>query len=107
MVVAGAPTDDAGQTGPADATEAPTGSQQDRLAAALGSQGFWLSIAAFFALGLGLAFTPCVFPMYPILTGIIAGAGQHLSTRRAFLLSFVYVQGMAVTYTLLGLVCRK
>ena len=96
--------DAAGQTDPADATEAPAGSQQDRLAAALGSQGFWLSIAAFFTLGLGLAFTPCVFPMYPILTGIIAGAGQHLSTRRAFLLSFVYVQGMAVTYTLLGLV---
>ena len=69
------------------------GSQQDRLAAALGSQGFWISVAAFFALGLGLAFTPCVFPMYPILTGIIAGAGHRLSTRRAFLLSFVYVQG--------------
>ncbi|MGY3904609.1 protein-disulfide reductase DsbD [Aeromonas lusitana] len=88
----------------ADTATAPASSQQDQLAAALGSQGFWLSIAAFFALGLGLAFTPCVFPMYPILTGIIAGAGQHLSTRRAFLLSFVYVQGMAITYTLLGLV---
>lgn len=85
-------------------TPAPASSQQDQLAAALGSQGFWLSVAAFFALGLGLAFTPCVFPMYPILTGIIAGAGHRLSTRRAFLLSFVYVQGMAVTYTLLGLV---
>ncbi|TNI87069.1 protein-disulfide reductase DsbD [Aeromonas sobria] len=79
-------------------------SQQDQLAAALGNQGFWLSIVAFFALGLGLAFTPCVFPMYPILTGIIAGAGHRLSTGRAFLLSLVYVQGMAVTYTLLGLV---
>ncbi|MCF5865303.1 protein-disulfide reductase DsbD [Aeromonas veronii] len=79
-------------------------SQQDQLAAALGHQGFWLSIVAFFALGLGLAFTPCVFPMYPILTGIIAGAGHRLSTSRAFLLSLVYVQGMAVTYTLLGLV---
>ncbi|BEE12415.1 thiol:disulfide interchange protein DsbD [Aeromonas veronii] len=79
-------------------------SQQDQLAAALGNQGFWLSIVAFFALGLGLAFTPCVFPMYPILTGIIAGAGHRLSTGRAFLLSMVYVQGMAVTYTLLGLV---
>ncbi|RUR59001.1 protein-disulfide reductase DsbD [Aeromonas veronii] len=79
-------------------------SQQDQLAAALGNQGFWLSIVAFFALGLGLAFTPCVFPMYPILTGIIAGAGDRLSTGRAFLLSMVYVQGMAVTYTLLGLV---
>ncbi|HHQ4730381.1 TPA: protein-disulfide reductase DsbD, partial [Aeromonas veronii] len=79
-------------------------SQQDQLAAALGHQGFWLSIVAFFALGLGLAFTPCVFPMYPILTGIIAGAGHRLSTGRAFLLSMVYVQGMAMTYTLLGLV---
>lgn len=79
-------------------------SQQDQLAAALGNQGFWLSIVAFFALGLGLAFTPCVFPMYPILTGIIAGAGHRLSTGRAFLLSLVYVQGMAATYTLLGLV---
>ncbi|MFH7527026.1 protein-disulfide reductase DsbD [Aeromonas sp. A5] len=89
-----------------DNEAAPTApsSQQDKLAAALGSQGFWLSIAGFFALGLGLAFTPCVFPMYPILTGIIAGAGHRLSTRRAFLLSFVYVQGMALTYTLLGLV---
>ncbi|ELM3751337.1 protein-disulfide reductase DsbD [Aeromonas dhakensis] len=85
-------------------TPAPASSQQDQLAAALGNQGFWLSVAAFFALGLGLAFTPCVFPMYPILTGIIAGAGHRLSTRRALLLSFVYVQGMAVTYTLLGLV---
>ncbi|MGY6039852.1 protein-disulfide reductase DsbD [Aeromonas sp. AE23HZ002T15] len=94
---------DMNETG-ADVASAPASSQQDQLAAALGNQGFWLSIAAFFALGLGLAFTPCVFPMYPILTGIIAGAGERLSTRRAFLLSFVYVQGMAITYTLLGLV---
>ncbi|MGY3878634.1 protein-disulfide reductase DsbD [Aeromonas enteropelogenes] len=91
-------------SGDDEATPTAPSSQQDKLAAALGSQGFWLSIAAFFALGLGLAFTPCVFPMYPILTGIIAGAGHRLSTRRAFLLSFVYVQGMALTYTLLGLV---
>lgn len=91
-------------SGDDEATPAAPSSQQDKLAAALGSQGFWLSIAAFFALGLGLAFTPCVFPMYPILTGIIAGAGHRLSTHRAFLLSFVYVQGMALTYTLLGLV---
>lgn len=91
-------------SGDDEATPAAPSSQQDKLAAALGSQGFWLSIAAFFALGLGLAFTPCIFPMYPILTGIIAGAGHRLSTRRAFLLSFVYVQGMALTYTLLGLV---
>lgn len=100
-----APDEPTRQPGPqvGAATQDAPASQQDRLAAALGSQGFWLSVAAFFALGLGLAFTPCVFPMYPILTGIIAGAGR-LSTRRAFLLSFVYVQGMALTYTLLGLV---
>ncbi|UCA10913.1 protein-disulfide reductase DsbD [Aeromonas enteropelogenes] len=91
-------------SGDDEATPSAPSSQQNKLAAALGSQGFWLSIAAFFTLGLGLAFTPCVFPMYPILTGIIAGAGHRLSTRRAFLLSFVYVQGMALTYTLLGLV---
>ncbi|MBV7415288.1 protein-disulfide reductase DsbD [Aeromonas sp. sif2433] len=102
--IAATPAVSAAGAASADPATAPASSQQDRLAAALGSQGFWLSIAAFFALGLGLAFTPCVFPMYPILTGIIAGAGQRLSTRRAFLLSFVYVQGMAVTYTLLGLV---
>jgi thioredoxin:protein disulfide reductase len=99
-----ASTGDVAQASMDEAADTTASSQQDQLAAALGSQGFWLSIAAFFALGLGLAFTPCVFPMYPILTGIIAGAGHHLSTRRAFLLSFVYVQGMAVTYTLLGLV---
>ncbi|KFN17528.1 protein-disulfide reductase DsbD [Aeromonas bestiarum] len=99
-----ASTSDVAQASMDEAAGAPASSQQDQLAAALGSQGFWLSIAAFFVLGLGLAFTPCVFPMYPILTGIIAGAGHSLSTRRAFLLSFVYVQGMAVTYTLLGLV---
>lgn len=98
------PADEPAATVPSETANPAASSQQDRLAAALGSQGFWLSIAAFFALGLGLAFTPCVFPMYPILTGIIAGAGERLSTRRAFLLSFVYVQGMAVTYTLLGLV---
>lgn len=99
-----ASTGDVAQASMDAAADTTASSQQDQLAAALGSQGFWLSIAAFFALGLGLAFTPCVFPMYPILTGIIAGAGHRLSTRRAFLLSFVYVQGMAVTYTLLGLV---
>lgn len=58
----------------------------------------------FFLLGLGLSFTPCVFPMYPILTGIIVGQGESLSLKRAFLLSFAYVQGMALTYTALGIV---
>lgn len=82
----------------------PLTSEQEQLANQLSHQGLWLSVAAFFALGLGLALTPCMFPMYPILTGIIAGSGTRLSTGRAFALSLAYVQGMAVTYTLLGLV---
>ncbi|MCG7553113.1 protein-disulfide reductase DsbD [Pseudoalteromonas sp. Of11M-6] len=61
------------------------------------------NILTFFGLGIGLAFTPCVFPMFPILSSLIAGQ-QGLSTKKAFSLSFVYVQGMAVTYAALGLV---
>ncbi|WP_117236002.1 protein-disulfide reductase DsbD [Vibrio maerlii] len=63
----------------------------------------WWTPALFLLLGIGLAFTPCVLPMYPILTGIVLGGGK-LSQQRAFGLSFIYVQGMALTYTLLGLV---
>lgn len=63
----------------------------------------WWTPLLFLALGIGLAFTPCVFPMYPILTSIVLGSGK-LSHARTFGLSLVYVQGMALTYTLLGLV---
>lgn len=69
----------------------------------LASQSLLTNIGLFFLAGLGLAFTPCVFPMFPILSSLIAGQ-QGLSTRKAFALSFVYVQGMAITYALLGLV---
>ncbi|MBA6293592.1 protein-disulfide reductase DsbD [Colwellia sp. MB3u-70] len=79
-------------------------SEQHQLADMLKSDSVWLTLVAFFVGGLLLSFTPCVFPMYPILTGIIVGQGDKLSTKRAFALSFAYVQGMAVTYTLLGIV---
>ena len=79
-------------------------SEQHQLADMLKSDSVWLTLVAFFVGGLLLSFTPCVFPMYPILTGIIVGQGEKLSTKRAFALSFAYVQGMAVTYTLLGIV---
>ncbi|WP_125558825.1 protein-disulfide reductase DsbD [Pseudoalteromonas rubra] len=69
----------------------------------LAQQSLLTNLAVFFAVGVGLAFTPCVFPMFPILSSLIAGQ-QHLSTKKAFSLSFVYVQGMAVTYAALGLV---
>lgn len=79
-------------------------SQQSQLAERLGQDRSLWTLGLFFLLGLGLAFTPCVFPMYPILTSIIVGQGQQLSTGRAFSLSMSYVQGMAITYSLLGLV---
>ncbi|MFH4671132.1 protein-disulfide reductase DsbD [Vibrio alginolyticus] len=83
-----------------DTSSAPV-TQQDSLAANLADN--WWTPLLFLALGVGLAFTPCVLPMYPILTSIVLGSGK-LSQRRALGLSFVYVQGMALTYTLLGLV---
>jgi thiol:disulfide interchange protein DsbD len=79
-------------------------SEQHQLADMLKSDNIWLTLLAFFVGGLLLSFTPCVFPMYPILTGIIVGQGDKLSTAKAFRLSFAYVQGMAITYTLLGIV---
>jgi len=77
-------------------------SEQDRIAAVLAGGNLWAVVGLFFGFGLLLAFTPCVFPMIPILSGIIAGRGAHLSTRRAFTLSLVYVLAMALTYTLAG-----
>lgn len=61
-------------------------------------------LAIFFALGLGLAFTPCVFPMVPILSSIIAGQGERLTTQRAFILSLSYVLAMAITYAIAGVI---
>ncbi|RNE92772.1 protein-disulfide reductase DsbD, partial [Marichromatium sp. AB32] len=77
-------------------------SEQDRLASTLANASLWTSVALFFGLGLLLAFTPCVFPMIPILSGIIAGQGAGITTRRAFVLSLVYVLAMALTYTVAG-----
>jgi thiol:disulfide interchange protein DsbD len=79
-------------------------SEQHKLADMLKQDSLLLTLIAFFIGGLLLSFTPCVFPMYPILTGIIVGQGKALTTKKAFTLSFFYVQGMAVTYTLLGIV---
>lgn len=77
------------------------GSNDANMAAQLADH--WWTPFLFLALGIGLAFTPCVLPMYPILTGIVLGGGR-LKASKAFKLSFVYVQGMALTYMLLGLV---
>jgi thioredoxin:protein disulfide reductase len=77
-------------------------SEQDRLAAQIRDGNLLLVLGTFFGLGLLLAFTPCVLPMVPILSGIIAGHGK-VSTARAFMLSLTYVLGMACTYTLAGI----
>ena len=90
---------------PATGSLAPTTalavSEQDKLAKMLLNNPAG-ALFAFFIAGILLAFTPCVFPMVPILSGIIAGQGDRMSTSRAFWLSLVYVLAMAVTYTVAG-----
>ena len=63
---------------------------------------FWLILTGFFGIGLLLAFTPCVFPMFPILSGIIANRGQHMTKGHGFILAVAYVLGMAITYAAAG-----
>jgi len=79
-------------------------SEQDALASYLKKGNAALILLTFFGLGLALAFTPCVFPMIPILSGIIAGQGDNINTRKAFAMSVVYVLAMAVTYTIAGVI---
>ena len=62
-----------------------------------------VNILLFFIGGLLLAFTPCVFPMIPILTGLIVGQGSDISSRQAFMLSLTYVVSMALAYSILGI----
>jgi thioredoxin:protein disulfide reductase len=102
----GAPqTPGAATLGGGDAGIPPTAMQDDAagIAAVLQSGRFWLVIGAFFAAGVALAFTPCVLPMIPILSGIIAGDARGLTRGRGFLLALAYVLGMAITYTLAGI----
>ena len=78
-------------------------SEQDEISNALRSGNTLLTLLIFFGAGLLLAFTPCVFPMIPILSGIIVGQGESITTRKAFYLSLVYVLAMAMTYTIVGI----
>lgn len=89
----------------AAATAAPpklAGNESGWIAAQLKGASLWVNIFFFFVAGLGLALTPCVFPMIPILSGIIVGQGHKASRSRAFSLALAYVLGMAVTYALAG-----
>ncbi|HEV2008690.1 MAG TPA: protein-disulfide reductase DsbD domain-containing protein, partial [Burkholderiales bacterium] len=75
---------------------------EDTLIAELFKGGFWALVVSFFGFGLLLALTPCMFPMIPILSGILVPHGEHLTHARGFALSLVYVLGMALTYALAG-----
>ncbi|HSN51696.1 MAG TPA: protein-disulfide reductase DsbD [Woeseiaceae bacterium] len=94
-----------------EAAAAPSGgapaapvSEQGRIAEIISGSPVWFVITAMFGFGLLLAFTPCVLPMIPILTAIIAGEGDDVTPARGFGLAFSYVMGMAIVYTAAGVV---
>ncbi len=89
--------------GAAPLAAGPPVAEQDRLAGMIRDGNLGLVGLSFFGLGLLLAFTPCVFPMVPILSGIIVGQGPDVTARHAFVLSAVYVLAMALTYTVAGI----
>jgi thiol:disulfide interchange protein DsbD len=88
--------------GPGGGIGGGTVAEQDRLAGLISEGNLLLVMASFFGFGLLLAFTPCVLPMIPILSGIIAGQGTRATATRSFVLSLTYVLGMALTYTVAG-----
>jgi thiol:disulfide interchange protein DsbD len=77
-------------------------SEQDRIVRSLRQDSLGMTLLSFFGFGLLLSFTPCIFPMIPILSGIIVGH-RHITTLRAFLLSLSYVAASALTYTVFGI----
>ncbi|MDH3218166.1 MAG: protein-disulfide reductase DsbD [Gammaproteobacteria bacterium] len=81
---------------------APPVSEQQQFTQLLADESLLIVIGLFFLAGIGLTFTPCVFPMIPILSSIIAGQGATITTRKAFSLSLIYVLAMAVTYATAG-----
>jgi len=88
---------------PLDSVSAPIIlAEQDRMAKSLAEDTLIKILFGYFGLGLLLAFTPCVFPMIPILSSIIVGEGERITTHRAFILSLTYVLAMSVTYTVAG-----
>ncbi len=96
-----APTLSAATTAPA-ATPGVAANDGSHIARILREGSFWLVVSFFFGAGLLLALTPCVFPMIPILSGIIVGRGHKITHAHAFLLSLAYVLGMAITYAIAG-----
>lgn len=93
-----------GYVAPTDASPpVPVVGEDRALANVLANASVFTVLAVFFVAGVGLTFTPCVFPMLPILSSIIVGQGQGLAKRRALSLSSAYVLGMAMTFASVGL----
>jgi len=78
-------------------------SEQDQIVQSLRKDSLPITLLSFFGFGLLLSLTPCIFPMIPILSGIIVGHGNRINTTRAFLLSLSYVLASALTYTVFGI----
>ena len=93
----------AATTAPAAPVQTDT-SESGRITQILEAGNFWVIIASFFGFGLLLSLTPCVFPMIPILSGIIVGRGGHITKAKGFTLSLAYVLGMATTYAIVGII---
>lgn len=89
---------------PAPASQGLQVSEQDAIAQKLASGNLFVTLLSFLGFGLLLALTPCVFPMIPILSGIIVGHGEKISTSQSFMLSLVYVLAMAVVYAMVGVI---
>jgi thiol:disulfide interchange protein DsbD len=95
-------TPDAVAAAPVAASPAPAQSEMGKIETALKGGKLLVIVPLFILLGLGLAFTPCVLPMVPILSSIIIGDGAKVSRSRGLLLSLTYALGMAIVYTALG-----
>lgn len=89
-------------TAPSVTAPPPADNENTRIARLFRGGSFWLIVSFFFGAGLLLALTPCVFPMIPILSGIIVGRGHKITHMHAFILSLAYVLGMAITYAIAG-----
>lgn len=106
MMMSDSGTSSAMEAGKPTKSEAIANTEQDLLAKVLKDSPAY-AMLLFFIAGVLLAFTPCVFPMVPILSGIIAGQGDSITTRKAFFLSLIYVLAMAITYAIVGVVAAK
>jgi thiol:disulfide interchange protein DsbD len=79
-------------------------SEKDKIINTLNDSSVIIGFFSLVLLGIGLAFTPCVFPMMPIISSIIAGQGKNITTSKAFFLSLTYTQAMAIPYVIIGFI---